>query len=225
MKRILVVEDQQSILELIKYNLELENYMVDVASDGQVALDKIQREQYDLLLLDLMVPSIDGLSLTSMVRKMDHYKKIPIIMLTAKSTELDKVLGLEIGADDYVTKPFSIRELMARVKVQLRRLEGDDGDASQVIHLGSILINVTEHTVTKDGVPVELTLKEFLLLQQLAQNRGKVLTRSYLLDKIWGYEYEGETRTVDVHIRHLRSKLDDEESLIKTVRGMGYKMV
>lgn len=225
MKRILVVEDQQSILELIKYNLELENYMVDVASDGQVALDKIQREQYDLLLLDLMVPSIDGLSLTSMVRKMDHYKKVPIIMLTAKSTELDKVLGLEIGADDYVTKPFSIRELMARVKVQLRRLEGDDGDASQVIHLGNILIHVTEHTVTKDGVPVELTLKEFLLLQQLAQNRGKVLTRSYLLDKIWGYEYEGETRTVDVHIRHLRSKLDDEESLIKTVRGMGYKMV
>lgn len=225
MKRILVVEDQQSILELIKYNLELENYMVDVASDGQVALDKIQREQYDLLLLDLMVPSIDGLSLTSMVRKMDHYKKVPIIMLTAKSTELDKVLGLEIGADDYVTKPFSIRELMARVKVQLRRLEDDDGDASQVIHLGNILIHVTEHTVTKDGVPVELTLKEFLLLQQLAQNRGKVLTRSYLLDKIWGYEYEGETRTVDVHIRHLRSKLDDEESLIKTVRGMGYKMV
>lgn len=224
MKKILIVEDQKSIVELIKYNLELENYQVDYTYNGEEAYDMIRSNTYDLLLFDLMIPGIDGLSLTTMVRKLDQYKKIPIIMLTAKSTEIDKVLGLEIGADDYVTKPFSIRELLARIKVHFRRLEDDTKSNMEIIRIGDLSINITEHTVTCQGRPIELTLKEFLLLQELAQHRGKVLTRSYLLDKIWGYEYEGETRTVDVHIRHLRSKLSEEE-LIKTVRGMGYKIL
>lgn len=224
MKKILIVEDQKSIVELIKYNLELENYQVDYTYNGEEAYDMIRSNTYDLLLFDLMIPGIDGLSLTTMVRKLDQYKKTPIIMLTAKSTEIDKVLGLEIGADDYVTKPFSIRELLARIKVHFRRLEDDTKSNMEIIRIGDLSINITEHTVTCQGRPIELTLKEFLLLQELAQHRGKVLTRSYLLDKIWGYEYEGETRTVDVHIRHLRSKLSEEE-LIKTVRGMGYKIL
>lgn len=224
MKKILIVEDQKSIVELIKYNLELENYQVDYSYNGEEAYDMIRSNTYDLLLFDLMIPGIDGLSLTTMVRKLDQYKKTPIIMLTAKSTEIDKVLGLEIGADDYVTKPFSIRELLARIKVHFRRLKDDTKSNMEIIRIGDLSINITEHTVTCQGRPIELTLKEFLLLQELAQHRGKVLTRSYLLDKIWGYEYEGETRTVDVHIRHLRSKLSKEE-LIKTVRGMGYKIL
>lgn len=225
MKKILIIEDQASIVELIQYNLEMENYEVDSASDGEKGLEMLKEKKYDLLLLDLMLPKIDGIALTNILRKQQEFKKLPIIMLTAKSTELDKVLGLEIGADDYMTKPFSIRELIARVKAMLRRTEEDQELKSSIIEVGDIVINDDEFTVTKKGEIVELTLKEFLLLKFLAENRGKVLTRSFLLDKIWGYEYVGETRTVDVHIRHLRAKLQDSEELIKTVRGIGYKMI
>ncbi|WP_459130205.1 response regulator transcription factor [Guggenheimella bovis] len=225
MKKILIIEDQASIVELIQYNLEMENYEVDSASDGEMGLRMLKSKEYDLLLLDLMLPKIDGIALTNILRKQPEFKKLPIIMLTAKSTELDKVLGLEIGADDYMTKPFSIRELIARVKAMLRRTEGDEVAEKKIIEVNGIVINDEEFTVTKDGELIELTLKEFLLLKFLAENRGKVLTRSFLLDKIWGYEYVGETRTVDVHIRHLRAKLADDEDLIKTVRGIGYKMI
>lgn len=221
MKRILIVEDQKNIIELIRFNLEQAGYQVDWALDGEAGIEKIKAEAYDLLILDLMLPKIDGLTLCSMLRKEPEYAKLPIIMLTAKSTELDKVVGLEMGADDYVTKPFSVRELLARVKALLRR--SDDGPSDSVIRVEDIVINPEEHTVTKDGELIELTLKEFMLLQFLAENRGRVLTRSFLLDKIWGYEYLGESRTVDVHIRHLRSKLDDDH-LIQTVRGLGYKL-
>lgn len=222
MKKILIIEDQQNIIELIRFNLEQEGYQVDYALDGEEGIDKIKQTRYDLLILDLMLPKIDGLTLCSMLRKQPEYKKMPIIMLTAKSTELDKVVGLEMGADDYLTKPFSVRELLARVKALLRRT--DETSSEGVIQIDDLIINSEEFTVEKAGEPIELTLKEFMLLKFLAENRGRVLTRSFLLDKIWGYEYFGESRTVDVHIRHLRSKLDDD-SLIKTVRGIGYKIV
>lgn len=224
MKKILIIEDQLNIIELIRFNLEQENYAVDFATDGESGLKKIREGQFDLLILDLMLPKIDGITVCKTLRSVPEYKKLPILMLTAKSTEIDKVLGLEIGADDYVTKPFSVRELMARVKALLRRT--DDAPVSvQEIQVGELLINSEEFTVTKNGEPIDLTLKEFMLLKNLAENRGKVLSRSFLLDKIWGYEYVGETRTVDVHIRHLRAKLDQDESLIKTVRGIGYKII
>lgn len=223
MKKILIIEDQQNIIELIRFNLEQEGYAVDEALDGEAGIEKIKQTNYDLLILDLMLPKIDGLSLCKMLRKLPEYQKLPIIMLTAKSTELDKVVGLEVGADDYVTKPFSVRELLARVKALLRRT--DDGTPEDVIQIQDLVINSEEFTVTKAGQPIELTLKEFMLLKILAENRGRVLTRSFLLDKIWGYEYFGESRTVDVHIRHLRSKLADDDSLIRTVRGIGYKIV
>ena len=222
MKKILIIEDQQNIIELIRFNLEQQGYEVDYALDGEAGIEKIRQQKYDLLILDLMLPKIDGLTLCSLLRKEPDYKKLPIIMLTAKSTELDKVVGLEMGADDYMTKPFSVRELLARVKALLRRT--DDSAPSDILRIGDIVINSEEFTVTKADQPVELTLKEFLLLKILVENRGRVLTRSYLLDKIWGYEYFGESRTVDVHIRHLRSKLADDE-LITTVRGIGYKIV
>lgn len=222
MKKILIIEDQQNIIELIRFNLQQQGYEVDYALDGEAGIEKIRQQKYDLLILDLMLPKIDGLTLCSLLRKEPDYKKLPIIMLTAKSTELDKVVGLEMGADDYMTKPFSVRELLARVKALLRRT--DDSAPSDILRIGDIVINSEEFTVTKADQPVELTLKEFLLLKILVENRGRVLTRSYLLDKIWGYEYFGESRTVDVHIRHLRSKLADDE-LITTVRGIGYKIV
>lgn len=223
MKKILIIEDQQNIMELIRFNLEQEGYEVDYAFDGEAGIDKIKQSDFDLIILDLMLPKLDGISLAQMLRKQPEYQKLPIIMLTAKSTELDKVLGLEVGADDYVTKPFSVRELMARVKALLRRT--DESTPEGQLQVGDVIINSDEFTVTKGGAVVELTLKEFMLLKFLAENRGRVLTRSFLLDKIWGYEYFGESRTVDVHIRHLRSKLGDDDSLIKTVRGIGYKIV
>lgn len=223
MKKILIVEDQHNIIELIRFNLEQEGYRVDEALDGEVGLEKIHQGSYDLVILDLMLPKLDGLTILKLLRQQPEYLKLPIIMLTAKSTEADKVAGLDVGADDYVTKPFSVRELMARVKALLRRT--DEGGPASVVEIGDLVINSDEFTVTKAGQTVELTLKEFLLLKYLAENRGRVLTRSFLLDQIWGYEYFGESRTVDVHIRHLRSKLGDDDTLIKTIRGIGYKIV
>lgn len=224
MKKIMIIEDQLNIVELIRFNLEQQNYAVDYATDGESGLRKIREGAFDLLILDLMLPKIDGITVCKTLRAVTAYQKLPILMLTAKSTETDKVLGLEIGADDYVTKPFSVRELMARVTALLRRTEAST-PLTNALQVGDLHIDSEQFTVTKGGTPIELTLKEFLLLKNLAEQRGKVLTRGYLLDKIWGYEYEGETRTVDVHIRHLRVKLDPDESLIRTVRGIGYKMI
>ena len=220
MKKILIIEDQSNIIELIRFNLEQAGYQVDYALDGEAGLEQINKNRYDLLILDLMLPKIDGLTLCTMLRKQPETHKMPIIMLTAKSTELDKIVGLEMGADDYVTKPFSVRELIARVKALLRRV--DEVVEEEILQIGDIIINSREYTVTNAGKPVELTFKEFMLLKGLVENRGRVMTRDFLLDKIWGYEYYGESRTVDVHIRHLRSKLG--EDLITTVRGIGYKI-
>lgn len=220
MKKILIIEDQSNIIELIRFNLEQAGYQVDYALDGEAGLEQINKNRYDLLILDLMLPKIDGLTLCTMLRKQPETHKMPIIMLTAKSTELDKIVGLEMGADDYVTKPFSVRELIARVKALLRRV--DEVVEEEILQVGDIIINSREYTVTNAGKPVELTFKEFMLLKFLVENRGRVMTRDFLLDKIWGYEYYGESRTVDVHIRHLRSKLG--EDLITTVRGIGYKI-
>lgn len=220
MKKILIIEDQSNIIELIRFNLEQAGYQVDYALDGEAGLEQINKNRYDLLILDLMLPKIDGLTLCTMLRKQPETHKMPIIMLTAKSTELDKIVGLEMGADDYVTKPFSVRELIARVKALLRRV--DEVVEEEILQIGDIIINSREYTVTNAGKPVELTFKEFMLLKCLVENRGRVMTRDFLLDKIWGYEYYGESRTVDVHIRHLRSKLG--EDLITTVRGIGYKI-
>lgn len=220
MKKILIIEDQSNIIELIRFNLEQAGYQVDYALDGEAGLEQINKNRYDLLILDLMLPKIDGLTLCTMLRKQPETHKMPIIMLTAKSTELDKIVGLEMGADDYVTKPFSVRELIARVKALLRR--ADEVVEEEILQVGDIIINSREYTVTNAGKPVELTFKEFMLLKCLVENRGRVMTRDFLLDKIWGYEYYGESRTVDVHIRHLRSKLG--EDLITTVRGIGYKI-
>lgn len=224
MKKIMIIEDQLNIIELIRFNLEQQNYEVDYATDGESGLKKIREGDFDLLILDLMLPKIDGITVCKTLRAVPQFQKMPILMLTAKSTETDKVLGLEIGADDYVTKPFSVRELMARVSALLRRTEATPF-SSAVLQVGDLSIDSEQFTVTKNGQLIDLTLKEFLLLKYLAEQRGKVLSRSELLDKIWGYEYLGETRTVDVHIRHLRAKLDPEETLIKTVRGIGYKII
>lgn len=222
MKSILIIEDDKNIVELLKFNLEKSEFKVEYSYDGLEGLNMLIVGSYDLVILDLMLPSMDGVNICKNIRKNEALKKLPIIMLTAKSTEDDILMGLEIGADDYITKPFSIKELVSRVKALLRRSKISLAD-SQVIKIKDLVINSQEHTVYKANKRVELTLKEFYLLFTLAENKNKVLSRSFLLDKIWGYEYIGETRTIDVHIRHLRAKLNDTK-LIQTVRGIGYKL-
>lgn len=224
-EKILIVDDEQNIVELIKFNLESSGYTVSCAYNGQDAIEAAKKEQPSLILLDLMLPVKDGFEVCKEVRRDPLICNTPIIMLTAKGEELDKILGLELGADDYITKPFSVRELIARVKAMLRRTKySNTSDNSLTIQ--NLSIDFLKHEVKKDGVIVDLTLKEFELLEHLVKNRGKVLTRDVLLDKIWGYEYIGETRTVDVHIRHLRKKIEDDDSkpkFIETIRGIGYR--
>jgi len=226
--RVLVVDDEEHIVELIKFNLENHGYEVITAYDGEEAITKAKKEMPNLIILDLMLPLIDGIDVCKKIKKDSETNNIPIIMLTAKSDETDKVIGLEIGADDYMTKPFGIRELMARVKAVLRR-SGDSNKTEdiKIIRVGDVIIDDEKHEVIKDGIKLELTLKEYELLKILALNRGKVLSRNFLLDEIWGYDYFGETRTVDVHIRHLRKKIEDNDKnpkYIETIRGIGYKM-
>lgn len=225
--RILIVEDEEHIQELLRFNLQNNGYEALVASDGLKGLEMAKENLPDLILLDLMLPKMDGLDVCRAVKSDPHIMAIPIIMLTAKGSETDKVLGLELGADDYLTKPFSIRELMARIKVVLRRghKEKEPAEQPKQIAIDNLVIDVEKHMVQRDGVEFQLTLKEFELLKELILNRGKVLTRNYLLDTIWGYDYYGETRTVDVHVRHLRKKIEsDEHQYIETVRGIGYKI-
>ncbi|AEM78994.1 two-component system, OmpR family, alkaline phosphatase synthesis response regulator PhoP [Thermoanaerobacter thermohydrosulfuricus] len=224
---VLVIEDEIHILELLRYNLEAAGYKVITSENGKEGLDKALEGKPDLVILDLMLPDVDGLEICKILKKNDETKNIPIIMLTAKSEEFDKVLGLELGADDYITKPFSVRELLARIKAVLRRTQQPEEEKEGIIKFGDIVIDTGKHLVYKKGKVLELTLKEFELLKLLSQNMGKVLTRDYLLDKVWGYEYAGETRTVDVHIRHLRKKIEDDDKspvYIETVRGIGYKL-
>src|SRR6056297_1990802 len=215
---ILVVDDEKNIRDLIKFNLENEGYQVKTASDGEMALKKLD-DTIDLIILDLMLPKVDGLTVCRSIRN-DVYKDIPIIMLTAKGEEVDKIIGLEMGADDYVTKPFSPRELIARIKAILRRANDGSNNKKELskIQKGDILLNVDSHEVYKNGVLMELTPKEFDLLKFFLNNQSRVLTRDILLERIWGYEYFGDTRTVDVHIRRLRKKIGDK--YIITVRGV-----
>ncbi|GGE83065.1 response regulator YycF [Priestia taiwanensis] len=224
-KKILVVDDEKPIADILKFNLEKEGYDITCVYDGQEAIDKVKEVQPDLILLDIMLPQKDGLEVCREVRKSFE---IPIIMLTAKDSELDKVLGLEMGADDYVTKPFSTRELLARVKANLRRhqpVEVVDKEVVTEIQIGAITINPNAYLVTKNGQTIELTHREFELLHYLAKNIGQVMTREHLLQTVWGYDYFGDVRTVDVTVRRLREKIEDNPShplLIVTRRGVGY---
>ena len=223
-KKVLIVDDEEHIRELIKFNLKKEEYDIEVAVNGTEALNIIREIKFDLILLDLMLPEIDGLEVCKEIRRNEETSDIPVMMITAKGEEFDKVLGLELGADDYITKPFSIRELMARVKALLRR--SNVKKEENIIKFGDVVVNFKTREVTKGTQNVELTLKEFELLKLLIKNKGNILTRELLLDKIWGYEYIGETRTVDVHIRHLRKKIESDDKnpqYIQTIRGVGYK--
>jgi len=224
-KKILVVDDEANIRELVRFNLEKEGFTVIEAVDGVTAISTVRAEKPDLVVLDLMLPAIDGLEVCRVLKKDVATSGIPVIMLTAKAEEIDKILGLEMGADDYLTKPFSPRELLARIKAVLRRVNREPG-AEGELTIGNLRINFARYGATLSGERVELTHKEFELLKLFVTNTGKVLTRDYLLEKIWGYEYFGDTRTVDVHVRHLRSKLEKDPYLaeaIETVRGVGYR--
>lgn len=227
-KRILVVDDEPSIVKLVHFNLEKEGYEVDVATDGKIALQKIKEEPFDLVVLDLMLPKIDGLEVCKRVQQ--EKISVPIIMLTAKSDEFDKVLGLELGADDYLTKPFSPRELVARVKAILRRMDKsnkiEEKKEEKIFIVGDLVVNAEAYEVTLSGKTLELTPKEFDLLVFLISHRGKVLSRDQLLNAVWNYDYIGDSRIVDVHVSHLREKIEEDSRnpvYIKTVRGIGYK--
>lgn len=221
-QRVLVVDDEVPIQELIKFNLEQAGFEVEVAGDGNEALEAFEANKPDLVVLDLMLPGKDGYDVCRAIRKSSN---VPIIMLTAKETELERVLGLELGADDYITKPFSPLELVARIKAVLRRSSGQEEEDIDEFKVGSIYMQVETREVQVKGQQIDLTRKEFDLLHIFMLNEGKVLTREFLLQKVWGYEYEGETRTVDVHIRHLRRKLGPEgEERIETIHGVGYKL-
>ncbi len=221
MTKILVIDDEPSIINLVSAYLKPEGYEVYTASDGNAGLKAARAFKPDLIILDLMLPGIDGIELlTRLRRESDVY----VIMLTARTDETDKIVGLSVGADDYVTKPFSPRELVARVKAALRRIQTGttSGVERSVLSFRHVRIDVGAHTVTVDDVPVELTSIEFDMLRALAENRGRVLSREQLLEKVWGAEYFGEMRVVDVHLGHVRQKLGNE-SLITTVRGVGYR--
>ena len=224
--KILVIDDEEHILELLKFNLELSGFDVCVSTEANQTIELIGGEKPDLLLLDWMLPKISGIDILKKIRQDEDIYDLPVIMLTAKNMEDDKIQGLNVGADDYITKPFSIKELMARINTVLRRYRISD-KSQPVIEAGNIVLNTDQYKLTVDGLKVDLTRKEFELLKLLMENRGKVLKRDYLLEKVWGYEFYGETRTVDVHIRHLRKKLgldETSENGIDTIRGLGYKM-
>ena len=237
--KILVVDDEAVLLETIAYNLEQAGYQVITAADGASALEAARREKPDLLILDLMLPVIDGLEVCRQLRRDDDMSNTLILMLTAKSEEIDKVVGLEVGADDYVTKPFGRHELLARVRALLRRLNKvsaplEDGTQHpsdkdtrrpRTLEIGPLRIDLDGRQVYCRGQETELQPKQFELLKYLMQNRGTVLTRDQLLQNVWGYDYVGDTRTVDVHVRWLREKLEEDPAnprLIQTVRGVGY---
>ena len=224
MPRILVVDDERVMVKGIKFNLENEGYQVDTGSDGEEAVDKARMGQYDLIILDLMMPKIDGLQACMRIRE---FSNVPIIMLTARSEDTDKIIGFECGADDYITKPFNILELKARIRALLRRAGAAAQQQREADRLtqGSITLDLAERAAWRDGEPVDLTAKEFDLMVLLMQNPGRVYSRENLLNLVWGYEYIGEFRTVDVHIRRLREKLEPDPANpehILTKWGVGY---
>ncbi len=224
-RKILIVDDEKTIVDILKFNLEKEGFHTVEAYDGEDGVNKAFAENPDLILLDLMLPKMDGFEAC---RKIREKLSTPIIMLTAREEEVDKVLGLELGADDYITKPFSVRELMARIKANLRRISVEapvDKEENMVIHSKDLLINCDRYEVKKQGEVVDLTLREFELLKFLATQPARIFTRENLLEKVWGYEYYGDVRTVDVTVRRLREKIEDSPSTptyIITKRGVGY---
>jgi two-component system response regulator RegX3 len=226
MTKILIVEDEVSFSEAISFLLGKEGFETDVAENGRVALELFKKSTYDLVLLDLMIPEVSGIDVCRAIRTTS---KVPIIMLTAKDSEVDKVVGLELGADDYVTKPYSSRELVARIKAVLRRGTPESVDAntdSTIQVAGRIRMDVDRHQVTVNEILINLPLKEFELLEFLMRNEGRVLTRGQLIDRVWGGDYYGDTKTLDVHIKRLRSKIEVDPAdpkLIHTIRGLGYK--
>jgi two-component system alkaline phosphatase synthesis response regulator PhoP len=223
-EKILIVDDEKDIVKMLDYNLKKEGYKTASAYDGEKALDLAKRDIPDLIILDIMLPGIDGLEVCKMLKKEPKTSNIPIIMLTAKTQEADKIVGLELGADDYVTKPFSPREVVARVKAILRRSK-EKGKLPEVLKIGDLTIDFSKIQVLLKGKPVELTSKEFELLKTLIMSRGRVLSRDHLLDNIWGLDQslEIQTRTVDVHIRTLRRKLKSAARHIITVKNYGYR--
>lgn len=226
MAKLLVVDDEKPIADILKFTFEKEGYQVVCAYDGEEALVVVQNERPDLILLDVMLPGKDGMDVCRAVRQSHD---VPIIMLTAKDSELDKVLGLELGADDYVTKPFSTRELVARVKAHLRRHQpkNEEKDQQHLLRVHELEIDLHSYTVDKTGEPLDLTHREFELLVYLAKHQGQVLTREHLLQSVWGFDYFGDVRTVDVTIRRLREKIEDDPSQPKyiiTRRGLGYTL-
>lgn len=219
---ILIVDDEQRIVDLAKMYIEQENYNVIWSNDGNDAYNTILSEKPSLIVLDIMLPGMDGLEICRRVRSQSD---VPIIMLTARNEDIDKIVGLELGADDYLTKPFNPRELVARIKAILRRSDRKPRTDSQPVTLGNLSINPEHRTVQIDNRTIDLRMKEFDLLQALAENPGIVFSRERLLDVVWGYNFAGETRTVDVHIAHLRHKLKGMQPIIETVWGVGYKLV
>jgi two-component system response regulator RegX3 len=226
MTRILIVEDEASFAEALAFLLTKEGFETAVAEDGRQAINMFNADGADLILLDLMIPEVSGVEVCRTIRTQSQ---VPIIMLTAKDAEIDKVVGLELGADDYVVKPYSSRELIARIKAVLRRGQSEDGSNQDqdLLEVGPIRLNIGKHQVFVSGNPVALPLKEFELLEFLMRNSGRVLTRSQLIDRVWGGDYYGDTKTLDVHIKRLRAKVEADPAnpvLIQTIRGLGYKL-
>jgi len=222
-KLILIIEDEQPIVDILKFNLQKEGYKVIEALDGLEGVRLAQTKEPDLILLDLMLPGLDGFGVCRKVREKSN---VPIIMLTARDEEVDKVLGLEMGADDYMTKPFGVRELLARVKANLRRhVVDEEVESSEIMRIGNLTIDCSRYEIVKNDVVIDLTLREFELVKFLAQQQGKIFSRETLLEKVWGYDYYGDVRTVDVTVRRLREKIEDDPAnpaYIITKRGVGY---
>ncbi|ANA40765.1 MULTISPECIES: response regulator [Geobacter] len=223
MKTILIIEDERDLADLVAFNLEKEGYRTLTALDGANGLELARSQPPDLILLDLMLPGMMGMEVCKILKKSEKTAHIPVIMLTARGEEIDRVVGFEVGADDYVVKPFSTRELLLRVKAVLRRSLPDKPEG-KVINVGPVTIDTERHMVAVEGDDVTLTTTEFKLLLNLAERLGRVQSRDLLLKNVWGYNYVGDTRTVDTHITRLRTKLGPAGELIKTVRGFGYKM-
>ncbi|AEI10310.1 two-component system response regulator [Corynebacterium resistens DSM 45100] len=224
---VLIVEDEESLAEPLAFLLKKEGFEVHLAADGPTALDTFAAQDIDIVLLDLMLPGMSG---TEVCRQLRQTSSVPVIMVTARDSEIDKVVGLELGADDYVTKPYSARELIARIRAVLRRggetEHVEEADEGQILREDRVMMDVERHIVTVDGEPVPMPLKEFDLLEYLMRNSGRVLTRGQLIDRVWGVDYVGDTKTLDVHIKRLRSKIERHPSrpqLLLTVRGLGYK--
>ena len=220
---ILVVEDEEDILDLIRYNLKQAGFSIIAVESGEEALEVASEENFSLVLLDLMLPGIDGLEVCRLLRAKPETKNIPVLMLTARTEEVDRIVGLELGADDYLTKPYSPRELVLRVRAILRRAEAIESVSDETIRIGSLTIDPIEHRVQLLGEEIELTATEFRLLLTLAQRRGRVQSREELLNVVWGYEHSGYRRTVDTHLRRLRAKMGEAADYLETVRGVGYR--